>query len=68
MVLVLFVAAHCGAFLCFVLFNWGWSGVAKVACILCHRGVQLRLVMRPTGEQEVVGLTPVRSATFFRGD
>ena len=22
---------------------WGWSGGAKVSCILCHRGVQLIL-------------------------
>ena len=22
---------------------WGWSGVAMVSCILCHRGVQLKL-------------------------
>ena len=23
--------------------NWGWLGVAKVLCILCHRGIQLIL-------------------------
>ena len=23
--------------------NWGWSGVAKVLCILHHRGIQLIL-------------------------
>ena len=24
-------------------FSWGWSGGAKVSCILCHRGIQLIL-------------------------
>ena len=22
---------------------WGWLGGAKVSCIFCHRGIQLRL-------------------------
>ena len=26
-----------------LLLTWGWPGVAKVSCILCHRGVQLIL-------------------------
>ena len=26
-----------------LVFVWGWSGGAKVSCILCHRGVQLIL-------------------------
>ena len=36
----------------------GWSGVAKVSCILCHRGVQLilaywvRLAILVTGKVE----------------
>ena len=27
----------------FITIIWGWSGGAKVSCILCHRGVQLIL-------------------------
>ena len=27
----------------FISGNWGWLGVAKVLCILCHRAIQLIL-------------------------
>ena len=34
-----------------------------------HRGTSLiGLNVHPTGDQEVAGLTPAGSATFFRGD
>ena len=35
---------------------------------LCLRPRWLSWMRRPTGDQEVAGSTPPRSATFFRGD